>query len=274
MAREAQRRREVAGVRDLRGQGPPQVPVDHAPTGRDPRARSSWTLAAAPRASTARPAATFPVPPVDPFDRRGHHHLTAIVPPAQRQTPPPDAGPPIDELAYEQVSRALDQQAGVLAELRQRTSTLIAVSALVATFLGGQSLRAAPQDQGPVALLVIALAAFLVGVGACLAVLLPTRTRARRAARAALQAPPHPEHVVALAFTMNVEVMLDRAQERGQAMPDTIRMETARTLQLAWDENSSIIAGKQRAFAWVCAALLVQTATWIAFIALGREVIA
>lgn len=85
--------------------------------------------------------------------------------------------------------------------------------------------------------------------------------------------PPHPEQVLALACTLNVEVMLDRVEERGLTLPDTIRMQTARTLQLAWDENSSIIARKQRAFVWACVALLAQATSWITLIALGREVI-
>jgi len=175
--------------------------------------------------------------------------------------------PPIDELAYEQVSRALDQQAGVLNELRQRTSTLVAVTALVATFLGGQAVRAPHGDEGPGGLLVAALVSLLLGVAACLLVLSPTRMRARRDGP---PTPPHPEEVVALSFTLNVEVMLDHAEERGLTVPDTTRLHAARSLQRAWDENSSIIGGKQRVFLWSCAALLAQTASWITFIALGR----
>jgi hypothetical protein len=76
-----------------------------------------------------------------------------------------------------------------------------------------------------------------------------------------------------LSFSANVEVMLDHCDERGLRMPDTTRMHTARTLQLAWDENASIIADKQRVFVYACLALLCQTACWITYIAFGREVI-
>lgn len=210
---------------------------------------------------------------------------------------------PIDQLAYEQVTGALKQQAGVLDELRQRTSTLIAVTALVATFLGGQALRAPPADQGPKALLVVALVALCTGILACLWVLAVTtmhkrnaqgthdageqpaeggdaehdpqprwlRLRLRR--RPDASPPPHPDDVVALVFSLNVEVLLDRAEERGVAIPSTTRMHAARTLQLHWNENRSIIARKQCAFAIACLALAAQTLGWIIFIALGREVI-
>jgi hypothetical protein len=208
---------------------------------------------------------------------------------------------PIDELAYEQTTRALEQQAGVLNELRQRTSTLIAVTALVATFLGGQALRAEAAQQGPSLLLAVALAALCAGIGACLGVLAVTGMRKREPenvehsekARGGEGSPhvrrrrwstghrrrkpasrwPHPDDVVALAFSLDVEVMLDHAEERGLAMPNTTRMHAARTLQLHWNENALIISRKQRAFNVACGALALQTVSWIVFIALGREVI-
>ena len=186
-----------------------------------------------------------------------------------------EGGPPLDELAYEQASHALDQQAGVLNELRQRTSTLVAVTALVATFLGGQGLKAPAADQGPGIVLALALAMLLLGVAACLAVLLPTRTRRRDAGERgrSRRAPEDPEDVLALSFALNVEVMLNHADDRGVKFLDTARMAAARTLQRAWDENHTIISEKQRAFVWACVALLVQTASWITFIALGEGVI-
>lgn len=84
---------------------------------------------------------------------------------------------------------------------------------------------------------------------------------------------PHPDDVVALVFSLNVDVMLDHAEERGLAMPNTTRMHATRTLQLHWNENAVIISRKQRAFNVACGALALQTVSWIIFIALGREVI-
>ncbi len=209
----------------------------------------------------------------------------------------------IDALAYEQATRALEQQAGVLNELRQRTSTLVAVTALVATFLGGQALRAGPADQGPGWVLVVALVALCAGIVACLWALAVTRMRKREpeaphdageqpagaggaprgerrrlprlgvSRREAASRRPRTDDVVALVFSLNVEVLLDHAEERGVAMPDTTRMHAARTLQLHWDENAEIIGRKQRAFNVACSALAIQTLSWITFIALGREVI-
>lgn len=94
---------------------------------------------------------------------------------------PSPGAPPLDELAYEQATRALEQQAGVLDELRQRTSTLVAVSAIAASFLGAQALESKVADQGPKTLLALALVSLLVGVGLCLAVLVPKGMRKRRA---------------------------------------------------------------------------------------------
>ena len=190
--------------------------------------------------------------------------------------------PAVDELAYDQVQRALDQQAGALNELRQRTGTLVGVSSLVATFLGGQSLRAPGAERGPEWLVLVSLAALLVGIAGCIGVLTPTRMRKRRATRARAglrrrargRSRPRADQVVALSFSANVETMLDHAeQDLSIEMPQTVRMSTARTLQLHWDENQSIIEGKQQRFTLGCWALFVQTASWIAFLALGGEVI-
>lgn len=198
-----------------------------------------------------------------------------------RETSP--GAPPLDELAYQQAARALEQQAGVLDELRQRTSTLVAVSAIAASFLGAQALKSKAADQGPKALLALALISLLAALGLCLGVLVPTVMRRRRAGAQGAEdegtdatfTRPRPKaaDVVALCFSMNIETMIDRAEERGERVPYTARMDVARTLELHWEENASIIATKQKLFLAASVALQVQITAWIFYLAIGRGVI-
>lgn len=67
--------------------------------------------------------------------------------------------------------------------------------------------------------------------------------------------------------------MIDRAEQREEKVPYTARMDVARTLELHWEENASIIGGKQKLFVAASVALLVQTTTWIFYLAIGRGVI-
>ena len=75
----------------------------------------------------------------------------------------------LERIAYESAVRALDKQEKVLEELRARTGILLGASSVVVSLLGGSAF------DGPksVALLVVALASFVVSLGASLFVLLP-----------------------------------------------------------------------------------------------------
>jgi hypothetical protein len=78
----------------------------------------------------------------------------------------------MDELAriaYESSLRALDKQERVLEEIRGRTAVLLAASSLAVSLLG----RASLEGPHPFALLVLALSAFAVSIGACVFVLVP-----------------------------------------------------------------------------------------------------
>lgn len=81
----------------------------------------------------------------------------------------PRARGELERLAYDIAVRALSQQEQALNELRSRTGTLLAASAIVASFIGGQALQRVGVDGWTVSAL-IALAASLV---ACIAVLWP-----------------------------------------------------------------------------------------------------
>lgn len=76
-----------------------------------------------------------------------------------------------ERLAYEAALRSLDKQEHLLEELRARTGVLLAASSLAASFLGQQAFR----HPSPVALAVIALAAFVISIGASVFILLPKK---------------------------------------------------------------------------------------------------
>jgi hypothetical protein len=74
------------------------------------------------------------------------------------------------ELAYNEGMRQLEHQERSLDELRTRTATLLAASALTTSFLGAAALPHGPVWTVPV---LIALTAFLIGIVTCVAVLWP-----------------------------------------------------------------------------------------------------
>jgi hypothetical protein len=71
-------------------------------------------------------------------------------------------------IAYESALHSLDKQEELLGELRARTAIVVAGSSLAASFLGEPALK-----DGSAPLAAVALAAFVVSVGASLYVLLP-----------------------------------------------------------------------------------------------------
>jgi hypothetical protein len=77
----------------------------------------------------------------------------------------------LEEITYEAGRGALADQESVVAGIRQRTGTLLAAHALVASFLGGTTLR----DRGLSALGWIALVALVLGLVVAAALLAPWR---------------------------------------------------------------------------------------------------
>jgi len=74
-----------------------------------------------------------------------------------------------ERLAYDAAVRALDKQERLLEELRARTGTLLAASAVAASFLGRAAFADPPSDL----VAVLALIAFVVSIGASVYVLTP-----------------------------------------------------------------------------------------------------
>lgn len=75
----------------------------------------------------------------------------------------------LERIAYESAMRALDKQEKVLEELRARTGILLGASSLAVSLLAATAL----DDSKPVALVLLALAAFVVSLGASLFVVIP-----------------------------------------------------------------------------------------------------
>jgi hypothetical protein len=79
----------------------------------------------------------------------------------------------LEEITYDAGRGALADQESLVAGIRQRTGTLLAAHALVASFLGGTTLR----DQGLSALGWVALVALVLGLVAAAILLAPWRLR-------------------------------------------------------------------------------------------------
>src|SRR5690349_8828751 len=110
------------------------------------------------------------------------------------------------DLAYEHALRALDQQAGVLDNIRLRAGTLIAVTSLVATFLGARALDQHAPHKWMNWLALLPLAAFAISLGLSVFVLMPT-------GRERPEGKPRAEHR-GLRFTLSAHLILDRAKTR------------------------------------------------------------
>jgi hypothetical protein len=173
--------------------------------------------------------------------------------------------PPTDDaaaIAYEQSIRALDQQAGVLDNIRARTSVLIAAMSLVATFLGGEALNATTEHEwlnyaAAAPLIAFALGIFFAG-------------RVLQSTHADPDTNKPPDQRAGLQLTVNAELLLDRPEARGKA-DESVRAFVARCAQQQWDGNVPIIDGKLNRLNSATWALLAQAALWIALL-IGKGV--
>ncbi len=176
--------------------------------------------------------------------------IAPAAPAADRRTTPAAA-----ELAHGHAIRALDQQAGVLDNIRQRTAVLVAATSLVATFLGGEAL-AAPSDARVLDFLAaLPLLALAYGLFEAIRVLQPTRkdddtTKA-------------PDERVGLRLTINARALLDLPESKTDDGED-IRAVVARYGQDQWAGNDAIIDDKLDEFTRATWALLAQVTLWIA----------
>lgn len=157
------------------------------------------------------------------------------------------------ELAYEHALRAVDQQAGILDNIRARAGTLIAVTSLVATFLGARALDQPAPHAWINWLALVPLTAFAASLGFSISVLMPT-SRERPDGR------PRTEHR-GLRFTLSAHLILERAMTRTED-DEPLRVEVARNLQDNWDNNDAYIDAKLDAFKHGAWALMAQVVLW------------
>jgi len=152
----------------------------------------------------------------------------------EQPVPPLDPNGDLDQLAYDLATSAIRQQAESLDELRSRTSTLVAVTALVATFLGRTAVSEPHHDVWTQVFMVAALAALAISIWCCVEVLRPTKVRERPGREDRPEQTLASTSAVGLIFTINIERLLDDAEDRGRVDDDSIKLSVARTLGKAW----------------------------------------
>jgi hypothetical protein len=143
-------------------------------------------------------------------------------------------------LAYDAALRALDKQESVLDELRSRTGVLLAASALAASFLGRDAFR----DPSPV-LAVIALAAFLASIAACVFILVPRSGR--------------------FVFSISGPVLFAGLYEDRDDLGEVYRR-LAYALQDFWDENDENLQPLFGAYRFAAVALVAQILSLVALV--------
>lgn len=164
--------------------------------------------------------------------------LAVPVPVDTRSTFAASGSGSLEELAYEQSRRAIDQQAAVLNELRSRTGGLLTAASVVASFLAAQAIDRSGFD----ALAGIATLAFLGVLSLCMSVLWPSRN----AWKFRLQATP---------------LLEDFGPETGRTIADMHR-HLAICMEAHWDHNQSQLKPLFARFQWACGALGAEVLLW------------
>jgi hypothetical protein len=83
----------------------------------------------------------------------------------------PESAPASRVFQYEETMRVLNRQAAVLSELRDRANILLAANAIAAALFGSSVLG----KGHPLALKILALTAFALGIGTCIAIIWSVR---------------------------------------------------------------------------------------------------
>lgn len=119
-------------------------------------------------------------------------------------------------LAYESSVRAIDDQARVLEGLRARTGTVLAVAALVTTFLGQETLTRSG-DLEPLSLAGLAICFFALTAVAAFVILWPFRMRFSVSAAEMLRIADEREGEALREIALRLGVMYDLNAIRVQA---------------------------------------------------------
>lgn len=137
-----------------------------------------------------------------------------------------------EKLAHDAALRGLDKQEGLLEELRSRTGVLLAASSLAASFLGQQAFR----NPSPRALVIVALAAFVISIGASVFILLPKKN---------------------LIFSERGAGLYEGLYAVRNNLPEVHRR-LAYDLDRFWESNDRYIRWLTRAFTLAAAGLVVE----------------
>lgn len=140
-------------------------------------------------------------------------------------------------LSYEAALRSLDKQDELLTELRARTGLLLAASSLAASFLGPPAL-----DRAEPALIVFALLAFAVSIGASVYVLLPKKD---------------------LTFSLSGPALYEGLYELRKDMPEVYRR-LAYNLHRFWIANDAKMTSLISAYRWAAIALAAEISLLLA----------
>jgi hypothetical protein len=153
------------------------------------------------------------------------------------------------QIAYEASIRAIDDQAGVLESLRSRAGTLLAATALVTSFLGGQAIADARENVPDVQIEVWSVTAAAIGLFIVLALLtlavrLPYRMR----------------------FSLSASSMIEIVDSRRDVDPVTTQeahREVALRHEAMYDFNAIQIRRLLWAFRLAIVCLVAEVALWI-----------
>lgn len=151
----------------------------------------------------------------------------------------------LEEIAYEAGRDALADQEALVAGVRQRTGTLLAAHALVASFLGATTIR----EAGLEAWGWVALTSLVVGLVAAAVLLAPWK----------------------LKFSVDVEQLYDELYEQaaGEAEAGTLGWlaRAGYTYQALREENASRVTRMSRISGALGILMVVQTLAWLAGLA-------
>jgi len=143
----------------------------------------------------------------------------------------------VEELAYELSLAAVSQQESRANELRSRTGTLLAAAAVTASFFGSRAVVASDVDPAGV----LALVAFLCGLGAGLIVLVPRR----------------------LILEFRGSVLLGAARAAHAGLPEAY--EAASTwIEGFHEQNRNVLASLARWYTAALAAVGLEVVLWTA----------
>lgn len=153
--------------------------------------------------------------------------------------------PRLEEITYDVGRHALADQETLVSGVRQRTGTLLAANALVASFLGAATIRA----QGLETLGWIALAALVLGLCASAVLLAPWQ----------------------LKFAVDARELYDELYEQASAEADTDTLGWLAAAGYGYQALREENAGKVRLMSWLSGAvgilMIAQTISWLAALA-------